>query len=65
MLVEEQGGITKTGHDKIMVAPPLKKDGQALQKGLTRLKDAAARHHELIVPILEEMLPNFHHLNKE
>jgi FlaA1/EpsC-like NDP-sugar epimerase len=63
LLVEEQGGIIKTSHDKIMVAPPLKRDGQALQKGLARLKEAATRQHGLVVPLLEEMLPNFKHLS--
>ena len=62
LLSEEASGMIKTTHNKIMVAPPIKKDEVLLREQMARLKHAAFLEHECIEALLMEMLPNFRHL---
>ena len=61
LLVEEASGMTKTTHNKIMVAPPLQKDDLLLREQMARLRHSAFLEHERIDALLMEMLPNFRH----
>jgi len=61
LLDEEQHGMIKTSHNKIMIAPPLAKDEKLLREQLAQLRHAAFLEHCQIEKVLTEMLPNFRH----
>jgi len=62
LLDDEASGMTKTTHNKIMVAPPVQKDEQLLREQMARLRRAAFLEHEHIEALLTEILPNFRHM---
>ena len=60
MYDEEQSRVTRTCHEKIMVAPPLENGGDEVGEALERLKEATASGDSAaMLSALKNLVPGF------
>ncbi len=61
MMDSEEQTMEKTQHNRILRARPTQQPDAAFSERLTRLIDAAQRNEENIIPLMQQIVPNFEH----
>ena len=58
---EERGGMQRTSHDQIMIAPPVLQDEKLFENQLQTLEAAGEHNDQRVVEVLMVMVPTFRH----
>ena len=65
LMADENDGMQRTEHDKIMVAPPIAQETAVFEKQLKQLETAAKQNDAAVIAMLHSIVPNYINLDAD